>query len=316
MSEAAKGRILTAEPRKPTATASDVWTVGRIIDWTTGYLKQHGSDTPRLDAEVLLSHTRNCPRIQLYARYDDVLTDAERATMRDLVRRRAQAEPVAYLVGHREFFSLAFRVTRDVLIPRPDTESLVLELIERARKLPRPRIAEVGTGSGCIAISVAVNLPQAELTTIDISPAALAVARENAAAHKVSERIRFLEGDLLSPLASEEAFDFIVSNPPYIPTEVLAELDADVRDHEPHLALNGGPQGMTVLTRLIQAAPAHLKPGGWLLLEIGMEQPDLVQSVLNQCGAYRNIQVIKDLEGRPRVVVAEHVGVPPASGGS
>src|SRR6266566_845129 len=138
----------------PTDRFADVaWTVGKIIDWTTAHLKKHGSETPRLDAEILLAKARNCPRIQLYVQYHELLTDDERSVMRDLVRRRAQAEPVAYLVGHREFFGLDFRVTPDVLIPRPETETLVLELLAAARAYARPRILDVGTGSGCVAVA-------------------------------------------------------------------------------------------------------------------------------------------------------------------
>ena len=159
---------------------TEEWTVRRILDWTTAHLKQHGSDTPRLDAEILLAHARACRRIELYTHFDEPLTDAQRAVMRDLAKRRAKSEPVAYLVGHREFFSLDFRVTPDVLIPRPDTETLVVELIDAAKPLESPRILDIGTGSGCIAVAAAVNLPKAQITATDLSEAALAIARENA----------------------------------------------------------------------------------------------------------------------------------------
>ncbi len=168
-------------------TTSDEWTVRRIIDWTTAHLKKHGSDTPRLDTEILLAHARGCRRIELYTRFDDVLTEKERTTMRDLVRRRAQSEPVAYLVGHREFFGLDFRVTSAVLIPRPDTETLVVELLDVAKSLPAPRILDVGTGSGCIAIAAAVNQAATcanDLATdIERGGGLRLVARENAREH-------------------------------------------------------------------------------------------------------------------------------------
>ena len=171
-------------PSPPTEqTADGAWTVGKIIDWTTAHLRKHGSDSPRLEAEILLAHARRCPRIQLYVQYNELLTDDQRAVMRDLVRRRAQAEPVAYLVGRREFFALDFRVTPDVLIPRPETETLVLQLIAAVKSRPNPRILDVGTGSGCIAIAAAVNVPGALVTAIDISPRALDVARDNASRH-------------------------------------------------------------------------------------------------------------------------------------
>ena len=164
---------------------AEEWTVRRVLDWTTAHLKQHGSETPRLDAEILLAHARGCRRIELYTRFDEPLTDAQRAVMRDLAKRRAKSEPVAYLVGHREFFSLDLRVTPDVLIPRPDTETLVVELIDAARAVESPRILDLGTGSGCIAIAAAVNLPSARVTATDLSDAALAIARENAEKHAV-----------------------------------------------------------------------------------------------------------------------------------
>jgi release factor glutamine methyltransferase len=300
-------RIVTVESRKPAVDSGEVWTVARILEWTTRYLKQHGSDTPRLDAEILLAHTRNCPRIQLYTHFEDVLSDEHRATMRDLVRRRAQAEPVAYLVGHREFYGLDFRVSSDVLIPRPDTETLVLELLELAKPLEQPRILDVGTGSGCIAVTAAVNARTADLTASDISPAALQIARENAERHKVSERVRFLEGDLFAPVPAGEQFDLIASNPPYIAEADLAELDADVRNHEPRLALDGGPAGMVVLCRIVQEAVPFLKPGGALLLEIDPSQPEMTRGVVEGTHAYEDIRVVKDLAGRPRVVIARKI---------
>ena len=200
----------------PPIPAGDVWTVRRILEWTIPHLKSHGSESPRLDAEILLAHARGCPRIQLYTNYDEPLTDTQRSTMRDLVKRRAAAEPVAYLVGHREFFSLDFQVTKDVLIPRPDTETLVVDAIEALKQQPAPRVLDIGTGSGCIAISLAVNCPNATVTAIDLSPAALDIARANADKHKIGDRIRWLCGDLFAPLVADEQFDLVVSNPPYI----------------------------------------------------------------------------------------------------
>jgi release factor glutamine methyltransferase len=215
---------------------AEEWTVRRVLDWTTAHLKQHGSETPRLDAEILLAHARDCRRIELYTRFDEPLTDAQRAVMRDLTKRRAKSEPVAYLVGHREFFSLDLRVTPDVLIPRPDTETLVVELIDAVRPVESPRILDLGTGSGCIAIAAAVNLPSARITATDLSDAALAIARENAEKHAVSDRIRFLRGDLFAPLAQGEQFDVIASNAPYIADHEQETLQNDVRRFEPHAA--------------------------------------------------------------------------------
>lgn len=295
-------------PPDPPPTA-DIWTVGRIIDWTTGHLKKSGSDTPRLDAEILLAHARNCPRIKLYVDYATPLTDAERAAMRDLVRRRAQSEPVAYLVGHREFFGLDFRVSPDVLIPRPETETLVLETLTHAKKISGEalRILDVGTGSGCIAIACSVSLPHAEVTAIDISPRALVLARLNAQSHKVADRIRFLEGDLLGPLSAGEQFDLIASNPPYVADGEMAGLPPDVGRHEPALALRAGPQGLDVIRRLVAGAVPHLAPAGRLLIEISPEQAPAVTEMLVSNGAYGPATILKDPSGRLRIVTAQRL---------
>lgn len=280
------------------------WTVQRILDWTTDYLKKHGSETPRLDSEVLLAHARGCSRIELYTRFDEELTESERAVMRDLVRRRAAQEPVAYLVGRREFYGLEFRVDRNVLIPRPETETLVLELLDLAKPMPAPKILDVGTGSGCIAIATAVNHPGAVLTATETAEAALNVARDNAQRHNVADRIRFLHGDLLAPLPDGETFDFIVSNPPYVSEDEIERLSPTIRKHEPLSALAAGPDGLDVIRRLISEAPRRLSPGGRLLVEISPEQAQPARDLLTDSQAYDEIDVRGDLSGRPRVVRA------------
>ncbi|MFG0333349.1 MAG: peptide chain release factor N(5)-glutamine methyltransferase, partial [Maioricimonas sp. JB049] len=224
----------------PRTTSDGAWTVRRVLEWTTGYLREHGSETPRLEAEVLLAFARNCPRIRLYTDYDEELDASVRGRMRELVRRRAAHEPVAYLVGHREFFSLAFEVTPDVLIPRPDTETMIVAALEQARERPAPRIADLGTGSGCIAIAMATQHRGALVTAVDISEAALAVARRNAQRHNVADRVRFLQGDMFAALPEGERFDFILSNPPYIPSGEIPTLSREVIDYEPESALDGG----------------------------------------------------------------------------
>jgi len=295
---------VTAELKRPLVKPDDAWTVRRVIEWTTSHLKKHGSESPRLDAEILLAHARGCPRIELYTGFDSLLTDEERSIMRELVRRRAQAEPVAYLVGHREFFSLDFRVTPDVLIPRPDTETLVVELLEIIRGLDQPRVLDVGTGSGCISIAAAVNCPKARFTAVDLIPAALKIAEENARRHLAADRIRFLEGDLFAPLDADDSFDVIASNPPYIREDELSGLQEDVRRHEPRAALVGGDDGLAVLRRLVSEAPGRLVPGGHLLTEISPEQAGDVRALFEATGKFREIGVIKDLAGQARVVRA------------
>ena len=292
----------------PPTPAGDAWTVKRILDWTIPHLKSHGSESPRLDAEILLAHARGCPRIQLYTNYDQPLTDEQRAIMRDLVKRRAAAEPVAYLVGHREFFGLDFRVTKDVLVPRPDTETLIVEALEGLKQLAQPRVLDVGTGSGCIAITLAVRCPQAIVTAVDLSEPALTIARENAAKHNVSDRIQFLSGDLFAPLTDAEPFDFIASNPPYIASAEIETLQPDVRLHEPRSALDGGPDGLDIIRRLIADAPRYLLPQGKLLIEISGEQAEAVTQLLIANGSYDDIAVLKDLAKQPRVVRAVRKG--------
>lgn len=296
-----------AVPQKSQNSPSSLeqWTVRRILEWTTAHLSKHGSVSPRLDAEILLAHSRKCTRIELYTRFDEVLTDEQRGTMRELVQRRAKAEPVAYLVGKREFYGLAFRVKADVLIPRPDTETLVMELLTLAKTAPSPRILDVGTGSGCIAVAIAANLKSASLTAIDISSAALEVAKENAETHKVADQIAFLEGDGFSPLPSDAAFDFIVSNPPYVTEGELDQLQADVRLHEPKLALVSGKDGLDLVRVLIQETPRHLVPGGSLLMEIAPEQAKTVEGLFEADGRYENVRMLKDLSNQPRVAAAQ-----------
>jgi release factor glutamine methyltransferase len=287
---------------------SDEWTVRRVIDWTTAHLKKHGSDTPRLDTEILLAQARGCRRIDLYTRFDDVLSERERTAMRDLVRRRAQSEPVAYLVGHREFFGLDFRVTPAVLIPRPDTETLVVELLDAAKPLAAPRILDVGTGSGCIAVAAAVNNRSARITATDVSDAALAIARENAQSHHVLERIRFLRGNLFEPSGAEGPFDIVASNPPYIADREKETLQNDVRRYEPHAALFAGPTGLEILFQIIDEAASHLTVGGALMLEISPEQASAVAEKMQSSGRYGEIRVVKDLAAQARVVVSRRKG--------
>lgn len=295
---------MTGLRQKARVSADDSWTVRRILAWTTAHLEKHGSDTPRLDAEILLAHARGCPRIQLYTRFDEVLSDAERAVMRDLVRRRAQSEPVAYLVGHREFFGLDFRVTPDVLIPRPETETLVLALLDRSKELPQPKILDLCTGSGCIAVAAAVQRREAQMTAVDVSAEALEIARQNVEKHKVLDRIRLVQGDLFAPLDHNVRYDVIASNPPYVAEGELETLQADVRLYEPRLALAAGTDGLSVIRRLVAEAPNYLASNGTLLFEFSPEQSSAVLEILQSNEAFTDSTIIKDLSGNPRVAVA------------
>ena len=291
------------------ATTSDgrgmeTWTLGRLLDWTAKFLAQKGSESPRLDTEVLLAHAVECKRIDLYTRYEEEATEAARQRFKDLIRRRLEGCPVAYLVGRKEFFSLEFEVGPAVLIPRPDTETLVVECLRLAREISAPRILDIGTGSGNIAVAVARNLPAAEVTATDLSNEALAVARGNAEKNGVAGRLRFLQGDLFQPIPTGELFDFILSNPPYIPEADLPSLPSGVRDFEPPTALNGGVDGYAVFDRLIEQAGAYLKPGGYLIVEIGSPQEGPARQRIEQQGGYELGPTIKDGAGHPRVLRA------------
>lgn len=284
----------------PTQT---VWTIKELLRWTTEYLHGKGVEAPRLEAQILLGHVMNCPRIELIARSDELPTDAERARFKDLLRQRVEGWPVAYLVGSREFYLLPFEVTPAVLIPRPDTETLVLEAIRRAKGLTAPRILDVGTGSGCIAVSVAHQVPQARVTASDVSPDALEVAKRNATRHGVAGRMTFKQGDLLQPVMGDERFDLLLSNPPYIAPGELATLAVEVRDHEPRIALDGGPDGLAFYRRFAAEAATVLVPGGTLLLEIGWQQDAAVRALFAERPEWVVEPSLKDLAGRFRVVV-------------
>ncbi len=285
----------------------DEWTIGRLLEWTTDYLKQNGSDSARLDAEVLLANARGCSRIELYTAFKDLAPENLRTQFRELIRRRSEGTPVAYLVGHREFYSLEFKVTPDVLIPRPESELLVVALLDfiKERDNGAPvNIVDVGTGSGILAASVAVHAPQTRVTAVDISPAALAIAAENFAHHNVADRVNAVEGDLLSGFPAEPMFDFIVSNPPYVSEAEHAGLAPDVKDHEPLLALVSGPSGTEIIERLIAEAAERLQPGGRLLIELSPMIHSQVLALFAADGRYRDVDSIKDLARHPRVVTA------------
>jgi release factor glutamine methyltransferase len=286
---------------------SEPWTVGRLLGWTADYLKDHGSETARLDAEVLLAEALACRRIELYTRFDEQPGDDVKAAFRELVRRRAAGEPVAYLVGRREFYSLSFRVTPAVLIPRPETEHLVIALLDlaRARGDAGPcSVADVGTGSGAIAVCVARHLPGCRVTAIDTSPAALDVARQNAADHGVADRIDFIRSDLFASVDGAATFDFIVSNPPYVADGEFDQLAEEVRRFEPRAALLAGPRGTEVIECLVPQAAERLRPGGHLLIEISPTIHAAALHILETDPHFAPPDTIKDLSRQPRVLVA------------
>lgn len=290
-------------------STADPWTVGRLLKWTTDYLQSHESETPRLDAEVLLAEALHCQRIELYTRFEEVPADDARGAFRELVRRRAEGTPVAYLVGHREFYSLSFRVTPDVLIPRPETELLVLTALDLAKGISADSlaIADIGTGSGAIAVSLAKHLSKCRVTAVDISPVALAIARENAHAHGVADRIEFVESDLLAAVPVDKKFHLIVSNPPYVTEAEYQNLARDVRDFEPRGALVAGPQGTEIIERIIAQAAERLLPGGYLLIEFSPTTSAAAREIVAADARFEQVDVLKDLARLPRVLQARRV---------
>ena len=284
--------------------APPVWTVRTLLHWTTDFLSKKGIDAPALEARLLLAHVLDCKPIEVLVRSFDEPTDAERTKFRELIGRRVQGWPVAYLVGSKDFYLLRFEVTPAVLIPRPDTETLVQQALDLLKERPAARVLDIGTGSGCIAISLAHGCPGIEVLAVDVSPDALDVARRNAKSHGVADRVRFAQGDLFAPVAGESPFDLIVSNPPYICPSDIAALAPDVRDHEPRIALDGGPDGLAFYRRLAADAGAYLKPGGTLLLEIGYDQNDAVRALFAGRADWTLGETIRDLGNRHRVIAA------------
>lgn len=281
-------------------SAPEIWTTVKILTWTKNFLLSKGVANARLEAEWLLCAATGLDRVGLYLQYDKPLNDAELAAYRALVARRARREPLQHILGSQEFCGLDYEVTSDVLIPRQDTELLVSEAV--ARKPDASSALDIGTGSGCVAVSLQKRLRCATITATDISEAALVVALRNAARHDAA--IDFLHGSLFAPVAGR-TFDLIVSNPPYIPTADIESLDREVRDYDPRGALNGGSDGLHIYRSLIPAALEHLNPLGWLLVEIGVGQAVDVVQMFRQTGRYGEVIVSRDPGGIERVAGAQ-----------
>jgi release factor glutamine methyltransferase len=284
---------------------SIVDTVGSARAWALEELKKAGVGSAALTADLLLGHVLGWERVRVLSRPESALSTRMREAFANLVRRRIRGEPLQYLTGRQEFYGLSFRVSPEVLIPRPETEVLVEHAVLLARRFHRRpvRFVDVGTGSGCMAVAFASQVPDAVGCAVDISPAALGVARENADSHAVSTRIRFLCCDLLEGFAPRPLFDFVLSNPPYVALTEYNSLPGEVREHEPHLALFSGFNGLDVCRKLISQAARRLLPGGFLLVEIGLGQVDEVTQLLSKEGLCA-AEVLNDLQNIPRCVVA------------
>ena len=288
-----------------------------VLDWTRERFQRAGLPSARLDAEVLLATVLGCQRIELYTGLEKPLAPAERERLRDLVRRRLEHEPVAYITGKREFWSLPLAVDRRALIPRPETETLVEEALRLLPADAPARVCDVGTGSGAIALALLSERPALTVVAIEQEDGARAVAAANAAAVEggaLAARLELRAGDLLAPLAAEERFALIVSNPPYVESAALATLMPDVRDFEPRAALDGGADGLAVVRRLVGAAPAHLAPGGALLLEIGAGQFAAVAALAAAApDAWGAARAVRDHSGIERVAVLPSARAAPAA---
>lgn len=290
-----------------------MWTIRSVLQWTQGFFKDKGLDSPRLDAELLIGDTLKLDRVRLYMDLDRPLDDAELAGIRERVRRRGRMEPVAYITGTRGFYELDLAVDPRVLIPRPDTERLVELALAALKDDAAPRVVDVGTGSGAIGLSIAHARPEARVLCCDISADALAVARANAEKAGL-ENVAFAQGDLLAPARGFQP-TAILSNPPYIDSAEIDRLMPDVRLFEPRLALDGGPDGLVLVRRLVREAAALLPPGGPLLIEIGHDQGERAAQVARDLGAFEDISVEKDYGAKDRVLRARRARVahPPAA---
>lgn len=287
--------------------SSQTWTVQRVLDWTVGYLERKGDERPRLSAEWLVCAATGLTRVEVYTNFDRPLTPDELSVMHDSVARRGRGEPLQYVTGEMPFRHIIMRCEKGVLIPRPETEVLVDACLESLRGIEAPRVLEVGTGTGCIALSLATECPGTRVIATDISPRAVELATRNRDALDLAGVVDIVECDLASavPDALMGTFDLLVSNPPYIPTDVLEhEVPPEVKDHEPHLALDGGPDGLDVFRRLLELAPAALRAGGTLACELSEDNVDAAAELCLAQGGWSRAGVLEDLTHRPRVLVA------------
>jgi release factor glutamine methyltransferase len=276
---------------------TETWTVLKILTWTRDYLSGKGVENARLESEWLLSAALGLDRVGLYVNFDRPLNDGELASFRGMVVRRARREPLQHILGTQEFMGLDFEVTAAALIPRHDTEALVEEAVTRGKGAVN--ILDIGVGSGCIVVALAKMLPCARISGVEQCQAALVLAERNAAKHNVC--IDLHEGSLFDPFEGKR-FDMIVSNPPYIPTGDIDSLQPEVRDFEPRGALDGGVDGLDFYRVIVPVAPAHLNPGGWLLLEVGIGQAERVLGLFTACGCFSELFSAKDPAGIERVV--------------
>ena len=281
--------------------SEQAWTIRKVLDWTRGHFDKQDIDDPRLTSEILLGHVLSLARVKLYMDLDRPLSKEELATYRGLIQRRIAGEPTQYLVGSKEFYGRRFFVDARVLIPRSETELLVEAVLHDVKKDAPSRVLDVCTGSGCIAVTIAAERPQASVWATDLMANALEVAKANAEKHQVDARVTFFQGDLLAPLPPGTQFDVIVSNPPYVKTGDLKTLQREVQ-REPKEALDGGPAGVTLIARVVTDALPRLRPGGLLAMEIGEDEGTAVKELLVRAG-YHDVKIEKDLARHERLAL-------------
>jgi len=285
-----------------------IWTIQKLLNWTTEYLTNKGVDSPRLSAELLISHVVSLKRMELYTQFDKQVPQQQLDKLHELVKRAGSYEPVAYLTGKTEFYSLELDITADCMIPRPETELLVQRAIEFLRTRSGEQfVCDLCTGSGCIAVAIAKNFPNAHVIATDISDAALKIAARNVKKYQLKERVRLLCGNLFEPIIQQldvSQFDLIVCNPPYVSTSEYENLDTNVKNYEPASALLAGDDGLDVYHRIIEKVDEFLKPGAALMLEIGYAQGSAVRELLEQTDAFTEISIEKDSHNNDRVVIS------------
>lgn len=285
------------------------WTIQKLLSWTAEYLTNKNIDSPRLSAELLLSSVLGLKRIELYTQFDKSVPKQQLDKLHGLVERAGRCEPVAYLVGKTEFYSLELDITPDCMIPRPETELLVERAIEFLRtRSSRQFVCDLCTGSGCIAIAIARNYPDCQIIATDISDAALNVAAKNIEKDQLKDRIKMLCGDLFDPLVPQldvDKFDLIVCNPPYVSAAEFEKLGKNIKDYEPHIALYAGENGLDVHRRITEKVDVFLKPDATLILEIGYRQGQVVRELLEQADCFSEIKIEKDFHGNDRIVIAK-----------
>lgn len=294
--------------QNPQSIREPEWTILKLLKWTTSYFQSHSIDSPRATAEILLSHALGMNRIDLYLRYDQPVVSKELTAFKDLIKRRVQREPVAYITGSKEFWSKELIIDPSVLIPRPETECLVekalslLPALNGSSRAPK-YILEVGTGSGAIIIALAGERPGHFYFASDLSIPAIGLAKKNAKYHHLNEEILFFSGDLFACLRQNTfSFDMILSNPPYIPTSVLSRLQPEIVRYEPLMALDGKADGLYFIQKIISSAHHYLKPDGVLLMEIGYDQKKAIEILAKTCSAYEEISFEKDYSDHDRIV--------------